>query len=70
MADQLAASGPLPWPVLIHVLASVLRGLGQAHDLIVDENWERVSLADLVWRQMKPFLESEQRLSIEGPLST
>jgi PAS domain S-box-containing protein len=44
-----------------------LHGIAVSHDLIVDENWERVSLADLVWRQMKPFLESEQRLSIEGP---
>ncbi len=34
--DQLARSGPLPWPVVVHVLASVLRGLGHAHDLIVE----------------------------------
>lgn len=34
--DQLARSGPLPWPVVIHVVAAVLRGLGHAHDLAVD----------------------------------
>ena len=34
--DQLASGGPLPWPVLVHVLAAVLRGLGHGHDLVVD----------------------------------
>ncbi|HVV88225.1 MAG TPA: serine/threonine-protein kinase, partial [Kofleriaceae bacterium] len=34
--DQVAAAGRLPWPVLVHVLAGVLRGLGHAHDLVVD----------------------------------
>ena len=34
--DQLASGGPLPWSVLVHVLAAVLRGLGHGHDLVVD----------------------------------
>jgi serine/threonine-protein kinase len=33
--DQLAATGLLPYPVIIYVLAEVLRGLGYAHDLPV-----------------------------------
>jgi serine/threonine protein kinase len=31
--DALAASGPLPFPVIIYVISEVLRGLGHAHDL-------------------------------------
>ena len=31
--DALAASGPLPVPVIIYVISEVLRGLGHAHDL-------------------------------------
>ncbi|HUS33041.1 MAG TPA: serine/threonine-protein kinase [Kofleriaceae bacterium] len=33
--DALASSGPLPLPVIIYVIAEVLRGLGHAHDLPV-----------------------------------
>lgn len=33
--DALAASGPLPIPVIIFVISEVLRGLGYAHDLPV-----------------------------------
>src|SRR5690349_17198036 len=33
--DALAATGMLPVPVLIYVIAEVLRGLGYAHDLPV-----------------------------------
>jgi serine/threonine-protein kinase len=33
--DQLSASGLLPFPVLIYVMAEILRGLGFAHDLPV-----------------------------------
>ncbi len=33
--DALGSSGPLPLPVIIYVIAEVLRGLGYAHDLPV-----------------------------------
>src|SRR4051794_15033274 len=33
--DALAATGPLPIPVIIYVISEVLRGLGHAHDLPV-----------------------------------
>jgi len=36
--DALASTGPLPIPVVIFVIAEVLRGLGHAHDLPVVED--------------------------------
>src|SRR5439155_23361852 len=33
--DALVSSGPLPIPLVIYVIAEVLRGLGYAHDLPV-----------------------------------
>ena len=42
-------------------------GMAVSHDLIVDENWERVKLAELIERQLKPFVDRGDRLQLEGP---
>lgn len=47
--DALAASGPLPIPVIIFVISEVLRGLGHAHDLPVG-----VGLRGIVHRDVSP----------------
>jgi serine/threonine protein kinase len=36
--DGLGTSGPLPVPVVLYVISEVLRGLGHAHDLPIDEH--------------------------------
>jgi serine/threonine protein kinase len=47
--DALGSSGPLPLPVIIFVIAEVLRGLGHAHDLPVG-----VGLRGIVHRDVSP----------------
>jgi serine/threonine-protein kinase len=47
--DALAATGPLPVPVIIFVISEVLRGLGHAHDLPVG-----VGLRGIVHRDVSP----------------
>ncbi|HEX5059285.1 MAG TPA: serine/threonine-protein kinase [Kofleriaceae bacterium] len=47
--DALAASGPLPFPVIIYVISDVLRGLGHAHDLPFGNN-----MRGLVHRDVSP----------------
>jgi serine/threonine-protein kinase len=47
--DALASSGPLPLPVIIHVIAEMLRGLGHAHDLPVG-----VGIRGIVHRDVSP----------------
>jgi len=44
-----------------------LHGISASHDLFVEENWERVNLAELVRRQLKPFVQPGPRLRLEGP---
>ncbi len=45
-----------------------LQGLAASHDLLVNENWVGVSLADLVRSQMQTFVETEtHNLSVKGP---
>jgi two-component sensor histidine kinase len=41
-----------------------LRALGEAHDLLLSENWDQAPLAGVVRRALKPFGE---RFLIEGP---
>lgn len=48
-------------------LVQRLHAIAVSHDLIVDENWERVGLADLVMRQLQAFVEPGERLRLEGP---
>ena len=47
--DALASTGQLPTPVIIHVIAEMLRGLGHAHDLPVG-----VGLRGIVHRDVSP----------------
>src|SRR4029079_17464479 len=48
-------------------LVQRLHGIAISHDLIVDENWERVKLDELVIRQLQAFVEPGERLRVEGP---
>jgi two-component sensor histidine kinase len=45
-----------------------LHSLGEAHDLLTSENWDRALLHDVVARTVKPFETSQQdRFVVEGP---
>lgn len=47
--DALAASGPLPVPVIVFLISEVLRGLGHAHDLPTD-----AGMRGIVHRDVSP----------------
>jgi len=47
--DALAASGPLPYPVVIFLISEVLRGLGHAHDLPIS-----AGMRGIVHRDVSP----------------
>jgi PAS domain S-box-containing protein len=45
-----------------------LHALGEAHDLLTMENWDRALLADVVGRALKPFTSNQaNRISAQGP---
>jgi len=44
-----------------------LHALGEAHDLLTTENWDRASLREVVGRAIKPFQSEQERFVIEGP---
>ncbi|HLF09839.1 MAG TPA: sensor histidine kinase [Gammaproteobacteria bacterium] len=45
-----------------------LRALSTSHDVLVQEEWQSASLADLVRLQLGPYLDrSEPQVSVEGP---
>lgn len=45
-----------------------LQGLSASHDLLVNQNWEGVDLAALIWAQLKPFADDAGgRLTVAGP---
>jgi len=44
-----------------------LHALGEAHDLLTSENWDRASLHELVGRAIKPFQTTQNRFVIVGP---
>jgi two-component sensor histidine kinase len=45
-----------------------LRALGEAHDLLTMENWDRALLGDVVERALKPFQDGHaDRIVAEGP---
>jgi two-component sensor histidine kinase len=45
-----------------------LHALGEAHELLTTENWDRAPLRDVVERALKPFESSQQdRVVAEGP---
>ena len=44
-----------------------LHAIALCHDLLVDEEWQRANLADLVRLQLSPFVEPGLRLKLEGP---
>jgi PAS domain S-box-containing protein len=49
-------------------LLARLHALGEAHDLLTTENWDRALLADLVERALRPFRnEQADRILAEGP---
>jgi PAS domain S-box-containing protein len=44
-----------------------LHALGEAHELLTTENWDRASLRELVERAIKPFQSGRGRFVIVGP---
>ena len=46
---------------------SRLAALSRAHDTLTDENWESVSLRDVVQRALEPFRTNTDRLLVDGP---
>ena len=44
-----------------------LQGISVSHELLVTENWTRVSLGDLARRQLSAFAEPGPRLELAGP---
>ena len=48
-------------------LAGRILGLAETHDLISQKEWHGVTLSDLAWRHLDPFLESAARVNIDGP---
>jgi two-component sensor histidine kinase len=45
-----------------------LRALGEAHDVLTTENWDRAALREVVARAIKPFQTSgHDRFMVEGP---
>ena len=48
-------------------LAGRIRSLAQTHDLIIAEEWQGVTLNDLVIRQAEALLVSRERLRLRGP---
>jgi HWE histidine kinase len=49
-----------------HFLSRLL-ALGEAHELLTTENWDRAFLGEVVGRAIKPFQSGEERFVIEGP---
>lgn len=47
-------------------LAGRILGLAETHDLISEKEWQGVTLSDLAWRHLDPFLESTARVEITG----
>ena len=44
-----------------------LRSMAISHDLLVNEDWKRASLLDLVQLQLRPFAGPGLQLNVEGP---
>src|SRR5262249_8308696 len=44
-----------------------LHALGEAHELLTTENWDRASLREVVERVIKPFQSGQDRFVIVGP---
>ena len=51
-------------------LAGRILGLAETHDLIAQKEWHDVTLSDLTWHHLDPFLASAARVNIEGPTVT
>ena len=49
-------------------LCKRVQGLGRTHDLIIADDWEGVTLGDLIGRQLESYLVSPQRLHMHGPI--
>jgi two-component sensor histidine kinase len=46
-----------------------LQALSTSHDILIQEEWQSASLADLVRLQLGPYLDrSETQVSVEGPI--
>jgi PAS domain S-box-containing protein len=44
-----------------------LHALGEAHELLTTENWDRAPLREVVGRAIKPFQSGQDRFAIVGP---
>ena len=45
-----------------------IASLSRSHDLLVDQNWQGVPIADLIRTQLAPFADPvEQRIKMDGP---
>ena len=54
----------------VQQLAGRILGLAETHDLISEKDWYGVTLADLAWRHLHPFLQPTARVKIVGPAVT
>jgi two-component sensor histidine kinase len=48
-------------------LSARVQALAQTHDLIADEDWHGVTMADLASRQLEPLVGATDRLAVNGP---
>src|SRR5215468_8641735 len=63
--DELSRALCLTWDIRDSFLAR-LHALGEAHELLTTENWDRASLREVVGRAIKPFQSAQERFVIEG----
>ena len=48
-------------------LSARVQALAHTHDLIADEDWHGVTMADLASRQLDPLVGATDRLAVDGP---
>jgi PAS domain S-box-containing protein len=67
MAQQTARLSPST-PDFLDRFNSRMRGLARSHDLLVNEDWRGVSLAELTREQLHPFVDGDlSRVEVDGP---
>jgi two-component sensor histidine kinase len=49
-------------------LCNRVQALARTHDLIIADDWEGVTLADLLGRQLEPYLDAPERMRMQGPV--
>ncbi|KQZ95879.1 hypothetical protein ASD64_18410 [Mesorhizobium sp. Root157] len=50
-----------------HVFTARLQALGNAHDILAKQSWERASLTEVVTRTMEPHRTGKGRVHLSGP---